>query len=145
MHLNRIGELHVRASLQKGRGLWGENITCKRPRATGSQIGHYDIYNDTEGRYFNTSLDGQHGCPGALVENMRNKERTVGHHEQEGLGLSLAMQDHNYCRIYSENNKYKSRQGIKANQGFQRVEIKTQNIQTSITSHSDPTDRLACI
>ena len=60
----------------------GEKNAYKRSGANGSQIGHYDIYNDTEGWYFNASPDGQNGCLVVLVENEGNKERTVGHYRQ---------------------------------------------------------------
>ena len=90
----------------------------------------------------NTTPDGQHGCLVVLVENGGSEERTVGHYQQGDLRLPTAMQDHDYCRVYSKCNEYRSRQGIKPNQGFQRVEIMPRNIQESMPSQGDPRDTI---
>ena len=77
------GQVHRKAIVSTA-----EKSSYKRYEDNGSQIGHYDIYNGREGRYFSTFLDVQHGCPIGFVENGCNKERTVGHYRRSRITIT---------------------------------------------------------
>ena len=96
----------------------GKKVSHKCIGAQDSQISYNVLHIKGKGCNISSHPHGQHDSPVILNEN------GIECNQQRNLAIPFEKKDHNYRRILTWVNECSGRQGIQANQGFQRMKIK---------------------
>ena len=95
-----------------------------------------------KGKEYNISSHphGQHYSPVIFNENGVYQKPGVDCDQQRNLAIPFEMKDDDYCRILTRVNECRFRQGIQANQGFQRMETKLSNLYEIVSDKENTKD-----
>ena len=106
----------------------GTKVSHKCLGAQGSQVSCNSLHIKGKGCNISSHLHGQHDSPISLNENGGLQKPGVDFDQQGNLAIPYEAKGSDYCQILTRVNECRGRQGIQANQGFERMETKPNNL-----------------
>ena len=112
--------------------------------AQDSQISYNVLHIKGKGCNISSHPHGQHDSPVILHENEGYQKSGVDCDQQRNLGIPFETKYHDFYRILTRVNECTGKQGIQANQGFQRMETKPNHLHEIVSDKGNTRDGSVC-